>query len=62
MAVAGKPSAIKTISPFLEGVLARIVTTVGEDASKASLLKTVGFVDSVTGVLDLLAHFFQVTS
>jgi 3-hydroxyisobutyrate dehydrogenase-like beta-hydroxyacid dehydrogenase len=40
IAVAGPPSAISIISPFLQGVLARAVITVGPEPSKALLLKT----------------------
>ncbi|KAF2800921.1 hypothetical protein K505DRAFT_263006 [Melanomma pulvis-pyrius CBS 109.77] len=40
IAVAGPPEAIKAVSPFLKGVLARNVLEVGDDPSKALLLKT----------------------
>jgi 3-hydroxyisobutyrate dehydrogenase-like beta-hydroxyacid dehydrogenase len=40
IAVAGPSSAIATITPFLQGVLARAVINVGSDPEKALLLKT----------------------
>ncbi|KAF2704452.1 NAD(P)-binding protein [Pleomassaria siparia CBS 279.74] len=40
MAVAGPPQAIKIVSPFLKGVIARNVIEVDSDPSKALLLKT----------------------
>jgi 3-hydroxyisobutyrate dehydrogenase-like beta-hydroxyacid dehydrogenase len=40
MAIAGPPSAISVISPFLEGVIARQVIQVGYEPSQALLLKT----------------------
>jgi 3-hydroxyisobutyrate dehydrogenase-like beta-hydroxyacid dehydrogenase len=40
MAIAGPDSAKSTITPFLEGVLARAVIDVGEEPPKALLLKT----------------------
>jgi len=40
IAVAGPAPAIATVTPFLQGVLARGVIHVGEDPSKALLLKT----------------------
>lgn len=40
VAIAGPPSAITTITPFLKGVIARNVIEVGPDPSKALLLKT----------------------
>ncbi|KAF1943207.1 NAD(P)-binding protein [Clathrospora elynae] len=40
VAVAGPPSAISTISPFLTGVIARAVINVGAEPEKALLLKT----------------------
>ncbi|KAH8730992.1 NAD binding domain of 6-phosphogluconate dehydrogenase-domain-containing protein [Phaeosphaeriaceae sp. PMI808] len=40
IALAGAQSALETISPFLKGVLARAVITVGNEPEKALLLKT----------------------
>lgn len=40
VAVAGRASAISTIEPYLEGVIARGVIRVGEDPAQALLLKT----------------------
>jgi 3-hydroxyisobutyrate dehydrogenase-like beta-hydroxyacid dehydrogenase len=40
MAVAGPASAIETVSPYLQGVVARSVIQVGEEPSQALLLKT----------------------
>ncbi|KAL3465964.1 3-hydroxyisobutyrate dehydrogenase [Aspergillus heterothallicus] len=40
--VAGSDQPIRAIEPFLVGVIARKVLRVGEDASKATLLKTAG--------------------
>jgi len=40
IAVAGPPEAIKTVSPFLKGVIARGVIEVGSEPEKALLLKT----------------------
>lgn len=44
MAIAGPFYAVKAIRPLLVGVLARELISVGEDVSKASLLKTAGYV------------------
>lgn len=40
MAVAGPADAIRTISPFLKGIIARNIITVGDEPGKALLLKT----------------------
>jgi 3-hydroxyisobutyrate dehydrogenase-like beta-hydroxyacid dehydrogenase len=40
IAVAGPPSAISTVSPFLQGILARNVINVGPQPEQALLLKT----------------------
>ena len=40
IAVAGPPDAISTVSPYLQGVIARAVINVGEEPEKALLLKT----------------------
>lgn len=41
--LAGPPNAVKTIEPYLEGVMARAVIYLGEDVTLSSKLKTVGY-------------------
>ncbi|KAL2827824.1 3-hydroxyisobutyrate dehydrogenase [Aspergillus cavernicola] len=53
--VAGPDEAVKVIEPFLVGVLARKILRLGEDAAKASLLKTAGnFITA--GMMELVAE------
>jgi 3-hydroxyisobutyrate dehydrogenase-like beta-hydroxyacid dehydrogenase len=40
--VAGPSRAVDAINPFLNGVMGRAVIRLGEDVSKATLLKTCG--------------------
>ncbi|KAL5338043.1 3-hydroxyisobutyrate dehydrogenase [Aspergillus crustosus] len=53
--VAGADDAVSAIEPFLVGVLARKILRVGEDAAKATLLKTTGnFLTA--GLMELVAE------
>ncbi|KAL3470729.1 NAD binding domain of 6-phosphogluconate dehydrogenase-domain-containing protein [Aspergillus californicus] len=53
--VAGVDEAVKVVEPYLVGVLARKTLRMGEDAAKASLLKTAGnFITA--GLMELVAE------
>ncbi|CEJ92592.1 hypothetical protein VHEMI08234 [[Torrubiella] hemipterigena] len=53
--LAGPPDAVKTIEPYLEGVMARAVIYLGEDVTLSSKLKTVGnFITA--GMMELLSE------
>lgn len=41
--LAGPPSAVNAVEPYLEGVMARAVICLGEDVTLSSKLKTVGY-------------------
>lgn len=59
MAIAGPPSAIDIVKPYLEASLARSVITVGNDPIQATLLKTTGnFITAAFAETISEAHVF----
>ncbi|KAI0149617.1 hypothetical protein GGR57DRAFT_226989 [Xylariaceae sp. FL1272] len=55
VAFAGPSSAYDVVAPFLKGVIAREVLRVGEDAEKATLLKTTGNF-MMAGLMEIIAE------
>ncbi|KAF2496429.1 hypothetical protein BU16DRAFT_526907 [Lophium mytilinum] len=55
LALAGPPAARAAVKPYLAGVMARGIIEIGDDASKATMLKTTGnFI--IAGLMEVIAE------
>ncbi|KAF2813555.1 NAD binding domain of 6-phosphogluconate dehydrogenase [Mytilinidion resinicola] len=55
LALAGPPAARAAVKPYLAGVMARGIIEIGDDASKATMLKTTGnFI--ISGLMEVIAE------